>query len=125
LVLSSCSSPSIDGDKTNVDVLTDSDSPVFEGAYKTEFFQTWEEFPDPFIRGVIQDEQVTDQEWVEIVDRFRICLEGHGLSLDEYQEDGAYSFSLGVNDVETGNKYADECEYISGVAPIGRLRLSM
>ena len=98
---------------------------MFTGPFAGEFAQTWRNNEDAFIRGIIADQRITDQEWAEVVARMKACFESEGMSVKEYNPDGSYSFDLGSHDAETGNRLATGCEESSGVAPVGRLRISM
>ena len=98
---------------------------MFTGPFAGEFAQTWQNNEDAFIRGIIADQRITDQEWAEVVARMKACFESEGMSVKEYNPDGSYSFELGSHDAETGNRLATGCEESSGVAPVGRLRISM
>ena len=100
------------------------DTPIFEGTYAEEYRQAWTNSDEPFVREVIRDQKVTDQELAEAVKRLGDCFDSQGMELLEYEHDGAYSVDPGEISGERSNELMVECENSSGEAVLGRLRYS-
>lgn len=102
--------------------IADGEVPHFKGAYADEYRETWLRTDIEFVRNVIRDEEISEQEWAEVVTRFEGCLEEHEIELVEYEEDGAYGVERGAGlSDERVQDAMTECESESGEAVLGRL----
>lgn len=98
-------------------------APEFAGPYAAEFLEAWNDQSNPdFVRSVIEDGTITDQEWAEVGERLGSCLEGYGIHFKGFQADG-YSVDPGdVSGKDANDRILPACEEQSGERPIGRLR---
>lgn len=96
--------------------------PRYAGPYADEYRETWLRADIDFIRNVIRDEAISEQEWAEVVTRFDDCLGKHDVQLVEYEADGAYGVErgAGLSDERVQAAMA-ECETKSGETVLGRL----
>ncbi len=99
--------------------------PNFTGPYASDFRSAWIQSNSPFVRSVISDEKITDQEWAEVAARMSACLKAKGLTFRGFNPDGSYS--VGNGDVSGSQANADlpGCEQQSGEQWIGYLRQQM
>lgn len=99
----------------------DAEVPSFVGAYADEYRQTWQNAEIDFVRDVIRDEEITEQEWAEVLKRFGDCFQKKGVTLLEY-EGGAYGVEPGPGvSEERLQDIMTQCETESGETPLGRL----
>ncbi len=102
--------------------IAEGDVPRFTGTYADEYRETWLSADIDFVRDVIRDEEITEQEWAEVVKRFDDCLDEHDIELVEYEEDGAYGVERGAGlSDERVQDAMKECEGESGETVLGRL----
>lgn len=97
-------------------------SPGFEGVFAAEYLQVWNEADSDFVRSVIEDSQISEQEWSETEKRLSTCLSEAGIEFLGFDEEGGYSVNPGSIDGERANDILGECEKSSGEYLVGYLR---
>jgi hypothetical protein len=111
---------------THTGVQTDSAQtesvPEFTGPYASQFKDAWTQSKSDFVRSVIADQKISDQEWAETVQRLASCLKAKGLTFKGYQADGSYSVDNGQLSPDEANAGLLPCELQSGEHWIGLLR---
>lgn len=60
---------------------TPAEAPRFTGAWSSQFEQAYTATDNTFVREAIKDGTVTDEEYAEMFERFRSCLEAAGITL--------------------------------------------
>ena len=122
LLLTGCSS--ID----DQDVLTDdgrthsSEAPPFSGPWAAEFTSEYQEAESDFVRAVLEDEVITDQELSEMRDRFAECLSAYAITDVVLDDDGSVSLTYPDGaDSDTVNDQVLGCSKESGELQIGAL----
>ena len=94
------------------------------GPWSAEFEAAYEEAGDPFVRGVLEDGVVTDQEYAEMFEAFSSCMAAVGVTLREAPEaDGggiSYTFPDSVT-ADEAHEAEVRCSSESGEYPIGAL----
>lgn len=96
--------------------------PEFAGPYAAEFEEAWVGSDDPFVRGVLQDERISDQEWAEVGTRLGRCLESKGMTLEEFPATGGYTSQIGSLSADAANEASIACEIESGERWLNYLR---
>jgi len=75
-----------------------------------------------FVRAVLQDEVITDQELSETRDRFAECLSAYAITDVVHDDDGSFSFTEPEGaDYDTVNDQVDGCGKDSGEEQISAL----
>ena len=99
-------------------------APEFSGPYAGAFRQAWSETSSPFVRSVIEDERITDQEWAEVGTRLSSCLEAAHIVFLGFEASGGYGVDPGSLGIDEASESLAKCEHESGESPIGSLRLN-
>lgn len=99
--------------------------PRFTGPYADDLRSAWIESRSTFVRGVISDGVITDQEWAEVAHRLAQCLAAKGLKFTGFRPDGSYSVDTGSVPGDQANAELPSCERESGEQWIGYLRTAM
>ena len=69
--------------------------PSFSGPHAALFSELYGQSSDDFSKSVLKDEKVTDQERREALERFRACLDGHGVVLGNFDDvSGGYDYTM-------------------------------
>ena len=97
-------------------------APAFTGPYASDFTQAWDESDSDFVREVLRDERISDQEWAEVGTRITDCFSRNGVTFLGFEDDGSYSIDPGSVDASRANELLAECEGDSGEDWIGYLR---
>jgi hypothetical protein len=101
-------------------------APRFSGPYEGEFKAAWDDSSNPsFVRTVLADGKITDQEWAEVAQRLSACLKTKGLTFKGFRPDGSYSVDTGEVPGDEANADLPGCERKSGEQAIGFLRTAM
>ena len=102
-------------------------APKFHGPYAAELAEQWKDPRNPqFVRSVIADGKITDQEWAEVAPRLKSCLRGKGLNFTGFLPDGSYHVDNNPNmSGQETNDALPGCEFASGEMAIGLLRHAM
>lgn len=95
--------------------------PAFAGSFAAEYQEAWAQSRTAQVRAILSDEQITDQEWSQVLKRLETCLDESGLSLGVYNIDGSYEVTTGGLDGDVANQRMGRCEEESGEAWIGYL----
>ena len=101
---------------------TDPNMPSFSGAYKSDFEQAWNESDSEFVRAVIADQEISDEEWAEVVTRITECFESKGMTFRGFHDDGGYEVDTGSLSGDEANEILPECEEESGETWLNYLR---
>lgn len=110
------------GETTTNSATTDPNMPSFSGAYKSDFEQAWNESDSEFVRGVIADQEISDEEWAEVVTRITACFESKGMTFKGFLDDGGYEVDTGSLSGDKANEILPECEEESGERWLNYLR---
>lgn len=94
----------------------------FPGPWGAEIAAMFNESTSDFVRGVLEDGTISDQEYAEMRDRYGSCLAESGISFDEFAPDGSAEVTFPPN-VTPGSAHEamGECSKSSGEYPIGAL----
>lgn len=122
VVLSACVGPTETSDATTT---TDPNMPTFSGPYKADFEQAWNESGSEFVHAVIADQEITDEEWAEVVTRITDCFEREGMTFKGFLPDGGYEVDPGSLSGEDANAILPTCEEESGETWLNYLRSQM
>lgn len=98
------------------------DTPAFTGPNAGDFESAWRATDSEFVRGIIADEQISDQEWAEVTDRLRSCIADQGMDFTGFNRDRSYGVDLGDTEPEKADALLLECEKESGEHWAGYLR---
>lgn len=99
-------------------------SPDFSGPFAAEYAQAWAESGSDFVRLVIGDEQISEQEWAEVEGRMATCFAGEGATFEGHTSDGGYAAQKNSLSSDRLNEVMGECEKSSGEAWLGYLWFS-
>lgn len=99
--------------------------PAFSGPYAAELAEAWRASDSGFVRAVIADGKVSDQEWAELGMRMTECLDDSGLDFVGFSDDGSYRVGPSKVTGEDLTRVLDGCERSTGEVWIHGLRLSM
>lgn len=97
-------------------------APSFAGPYASEFRQAWIDADSEFIRNVIEDETISDQEFSEIAQRLTQCVASRGMTLSDYDDHGGYSVDVNNVDGAEADSLLTACDKESGWLPLSVLR---
>jgi hypothetical protein len=101
-------------------------APSFNGPYAEEFMAAWDDPSNPsFVRAVLADGKITDEEWAEVAQRLGRCLKAKGLTFKGFRPDGSYAVATGNVSGDQANADLPGCEKASGEQAIGFLRTAM
>lgn len=94
----------------------------FDGPWGSEFASMHDESKSAFVRAVLEDGSISEQEFSEMKDRYASCLAKAQIVFSSFDRDGAaeVSFPPSVSADEAHRKMAD-CSTSSGESPIGAL----
>lgn len=93
----------------------------FTGPYAEEFKANYESSSSDFVRAVLSDSQVTDQEYSEMRSAFSNCLSASGISI-EFKEDGSFTTKSPTSmSNDTSHANTVRCSKESGEDLIGSL----
>lgn len=89
-------------------------APEFSGPYKDDLKQAWVESNSDFVREVLADQIVSDQEWAEVVSAMDKCFTENGLSFKGFDDGGGYSLGPASISSDEINDIQLTCEKRSG-----------
>lgn len=98
-------------------------APKYSGPYAAELASAWQESDSDFVREVIADEKISDQEWSETGTRMTECLAAKGLKFEGFNDEGGYR--VGPTSVSDPDKIMDDCETDTGAFWLLKLRIGM
>lgn len=97
--------------------------PEFSGPFASLLAQIWQESDSDYVRQVVQDGVVSDQEWAETSARLERCLTDKNIKFLGFREDGAYGYKGNGSNDQT-QEVLSRCEKESGETWINMLRLA-
>jgi hypothetical protein len=100
-------------------------APAFTGPYAAELEAAWRESDSDFVRSVVADEAVSDQEWAELGTRMTECLADAGLEFGGFRDDGSYTVGPSLLTGDDVTRVLDSCERSTGELWLHALRMSM
>lgn len=94
----------------------------FTGPWAAEFSASYARASDEFSRKAIKDGAISEQEYSEMIDRFRGCVSGFGYDIGDYELDGSFSLTFPPEtSSDVANSDVESCSRQSGEAEIGSL----
>lgn len=100
-------------------------APDFSGPFAGEFLTEWNDAANSdFVRSVLEDGAITDQEWAEVGMRLEDCLAAKGIDFKGFDSSGGYSVTSDLSG-QMENTYMGQCELESGEHPLAYLRTQM
>ena len=96
------------------------DVPKFTGAWSAQFEQAYTATDNTFVRQAIKDGKVTDEEYAEMFERFRSCLDDVGITLTLNGHSYRWDIPEG-SDADKANEQFDRCSVEVGENYIGWL----
>jgi len=98
------------------------DVPDFSGPWASQFTEEYIRAESDFVREVLADEKITDQELAEMRSKFTECLMGYGFTEISFEPSGGFSLKdlTGMDD-ELSNDRVLECSNESGESSVGAL----
>ena len=128
-LLTACSGPDTDQTQNSSDEIDYShipDMPDFKGPWAEDFRYAYARAADEKIRDYLRDEVITEAEKQEVTEAFRNCMVSRGLTFDDFDDGGSYSFGFAaVSNPEEANEIADNCEDETGVFEVVNLYFSI
>lgn len=94
--------------------------PQFAGPWSAEFAQAYSATDNRFVREAIKDGTVTDEEYAEMFERFRSCLDAVGITLTLNGHSYRWDIPDG-SDAARANGQFDRCSVEAGENYIGWL----
>jgi len=108
---------------TALDNTSVGDVPIFSGPWASDFTSEYTNANNSdFVREILRDEKITDQELAEVRDRNRRCLSAHGFTAIRFHDDGTQELTAPIDaDSDVVNKKATQCSDESGDISVGAL----
>jgi len=121
-LLTGCSTSGQDDGIVNDGAASPGDTPAFSGPWAAEFTSEYQEAESDFVRAVLEDELITDQELSEMRDKFTECLSAYALTDVVFDDDGSFSLNEPDGaDFDTVTDQVHGCSVESGEVEIGAL----
>lgn len=98
--------------------------PDFSGPFAAEYAEARSEADSDFMRAIVEDEKVSEDEWTQVESRVTSCFTEAGARFEGHDEDGGYAASKNELSSERMNEVMAACEISSGEHPIGYLWFS-
>jgi len=95
--------------------------PEFTGPFAAEYREAWDRSTNESVKRIVEDEVISEQEWSQVMQSLKTCLEAEGITVTEYREDGSYDALVGDLHGEAANEELGRCEIASGEAWLGYL----
>ena len=96
--------------------------PEFAGPWASEFSAEYQHTDSDFVRSVLADETITDEELAQTREKFTHCLTEYGHSNIIFEADGSLQFDTSTaDDPDSVDEQMDECSEVSGEGAIGAL----
>ncbi|MBC9954150.1 hypothetical protein ICM05_05745 [Leucobacter sp. cx-42] len=128
-LLTACSGPGIDQTQSSSEETDYShvpDMPDFKGPWAEDFRYAYARAANEKIRDYLRDEVITEAEKQEVTEAFRNCMVSRGLTFDDFDDDGSYSFEFAaVNNPDEANEIANNCENETGVFEVVSMYFSI
>lgn len=120
--LTACSATSSSSAATGAAGTVSGDIPSFTGPWAAEFAAEYRNTDSDFVRLILANENITDQELAEVRDRFTECLSAYGFSDVSFEDDGAFGFDAPEgSDSDVVNDQVLMCSVESGESSVGAL----
>lgn len=100
--------------------------PAFSGPYSSELAEAWKKSDSTWVREVLADGQISDQEYQELGVRLTECYAESGIKFTGFTDDGL-GYSLGPSQMSSTekDKVGEACDESTGQRWIQVLRVSM
>lgn len=122
ILLTGCSSQTQTADN---ETAASGEAPAFTGPFAGELTQAWIESDSDFVRGVLADQLVDDQEWAEVTSKMEECFSDLGIKFEGFAGNGSYSTGpFSATEQETEEIFT-KCENSSGETWLHPLKRSM
>ncbi len=97
-------------------------APPMEGPWADVFAAEWEAATTDVERSVLADGVVSDQEYAEMTETFRDCLDDQGIDFTGFSADGSFETSVSPSrDPDEANEAVKSCSRAAGEDSIGML----
>ncbi|KQT96277.1 hypothetical protein [Sanguibacter sp. Leaf3] len=122
LLVTATACDSSDGATSGQSAQTAQELPTFSGPWAGEFTEAFTGASAEFVRTILSDGLITDQELSETRDRFSGCLTAFGITEITFDANGAFSFTA-PDDAEQGSveDHVSTCSAESGEDTVGAL----
>jgi hypothetical protein len=70
------------------------DVPTFSGPWASKFEGHYRDATSDFVREVLRDGVITDQEHAEMTDRYRRCMDAAGVTFTDFNPDGSSEYTF-------------------------------
>lgn len=100
-------------------------SPAFEGPFASELRAAWVDADSQFVRDVLSDGLISDQEWAEVGARMESCFSENGVDFTGFNADGTYGTYGDMGSEDEMNAILDGCESDSGMSWLQPIRRNM
>jgi hypothetical protein len=123
MALVGCTQPAA-GPSTSPDGSFDASEapPAFSGPHASLYIEAWGDADSSFVRDVLRDETISDQEWAEVVSRLSACFSRNGVEFLGFESSGEYGVDAGSVAADRVQELFPMCERESGESPLGYLR---
>ncbi|REJ06385.1 hypothetical protein DY023_06290 [Microbacterium bovistercoris] len=100
--------------------------PTFTGPYSEELTEAWQKSKSAWVHAVLEDSQISEQEYKELGVRLGECFAESGVEFTGLSDDGV-GYSLGPSSMNSDDleRVADSCDESTGQRWIQVLRASM
>lgn len=120
-ILTSCSSTE-HPNTGNTSATQPGDTPSFSGPWADMFRDEYSRAPNDEVRGYLSDGIITEAENQAVTEAFRTCMTANGLTFDDFEYDGSYSFGFEkVSGADEANEIATKCEMTTGADQVAFL----
>lgn len=120
-LMTGCSAGEAPDSSSSTEAESTAGVPAFQGNFAAEYQEAWKKSKTDDVKAILEDEQITDQEWSQVLKQLETCLDDNGISLTEYKANGSYEVNAGGMDGEIANQRMGGCEEESGEAWVGYL----
>lgn len=93
----------------------------FSGPFASDYAEAWVGSESDFVRLVIEDEKISEQEWAAVERRMAACFSSKGATFEGYTRDGGYEAQGNSLSVDRLSEVMGECERFTGEAWLGFL----
>lgn len=95
--------------------------PKFDGPWAAEFEDAYTSTTSDYVRAVLEDGTVSEQEYAETVTRYKDCLDSVGIIVNELLPTGEMNYSYTEGNSDDAVAAEKTCSTQSGFYPIGML----
>ena len=120
--LAGCGGAAPSGGETSGQNAATGEVPEFTGPWAGEFAAEYQRSESEFVRAVLRDGTITDQELAETRTKFSECLSAHGFTNIQFEQDGAFEFKAPESaDQATVEEQVKSCSADSGEETLAAL----